>query len=458
MGNKFLFTAAVAFAFAMGSSVAFGQESDGEVISPNAEKIAAVADGTIQEALASWWGFDSADATASLQAALNSGVEVLHIDKQSCPWNVTPLVVPSDIEIVIDAGVTVQAKEGAFQGINDFLFSVQYQKNVVFRGNGDDSVLLMRKSDYHQEPYKKSEWRHGICLRAVKNVRIENLVIRSTGGDGIYLGAGKGGAPCEDVTIKNVFCDDNNRQGISVISARNLLIEGCVLSNTRGTPPAAGIDFEPNSANECLINCVMRDCVMDNNAGDGIELWLGQLKGGVSEPLSLTFENCVCRNNDRSGFFEEFLHHNDKVLQGEITLKNCSFIGNHYPAIRLYSKSPDAHALNLENITIDMTGVDKKFAAIAMASTKVKNHPPVHRPVGGMVWDNLTIIVPDGRRPFAYSDDTKSGFGLFDITGTVTIKHSADEPGEVITIDDNWLAQNFPGVRVAENAAENAAE
>ncbi|MBO7679464.1 MAG: right-handed parallel beta-helix repeat-containing protein, partial [Thermoguttaceae bacterium] len=240
-------------------------------IAPNEEKIAAVADGSITEALASWWGFNADDVTASLQAALDSGVKTLRIDKQSAPWTVTPLTIPSDIEVVIDPGVTIQANEGAFRGKTEFLFSVPYQKNVVIRGAGDDSVLLMRKSDYHKEPYEKSEWRHGICLRAVKNVRIENLVIRSTGGDGIYLGAGKGGAPCEDVTIRGVICDDNNRQGISVISAKNLLIENCVLSNTRGTAPESGIDFEPNAANECLINCVMRGCVMENNAGDGIE-------------------------------------------------------------------------------------------------------------------------------------------------------------------------------------------
>ena len=439
-------------------AAARAQENGSENIAPNEEKIAAVADGSVQEALASWWGFNAEDATQSLQAALDSGVKVLRIDKQNAPWTVTPLTVPSDIEVVIDPGVTILAKEGAFRGKTEFLFSVPYRKNVVIRGGGEDSVLLMRKSDYHNQPYEKSEWRHGICLRAVKNVRIENLVIRSTGGDGIYLGAGKEGAPCEDVTIRNVICDDNNRQGISVISAKNLLIENCVLSNTRGTAPESGIDFEPNAANECLINCVMRGCVMENNAGDGIELWLGQLKGGISAPLSLTFENCLCRNNDRSGYFEEFLHHDGKVLEGEISLKNCRLAGNHRSAIRLYSKSPDAHAFTLENVTVDMTGADKKFPAIAMASTKVSNHPPVRRPVGGMVWNNVTIIVPEGQTPIWYRDDTGSGFGLFDITGTITVKQSADDPGETITIDQQWLSEHFPGIREPKEPEEKPAE
>ena len=92
-------------------AAAFGQENGD--IAPNEERIAAVADGSVTEALASWWGFSAEDATVPLQAALDSGVKVLRVDKQSAPWTVTPLTIPSDIEVVIDPGVTIQAKEGS---------------------------------------------------------------------------------------------------------------------------------------------------------------------------------------------------------------------------------------------------------------------------------------------------------------------------------------------------------
>ena len=436
----------------------FGQESEAGTLPPNEEKIAAVADGTAAEALASWWGFNSADATDSLQAALDSGVKVLRIDKQSGPWNVTTLRIPSDIEIVIDPGVTVQAKEGAFRERDAVLLSARYQKNIVLRGSGADSVLRMRKSDYLQEPYEKAEWRHGISLCAVKNVRIENLAICSTGGDGIYVGAGGKGAPCEDVTIRGVICDDNNRQGISVISAKNLLVEGCVLSNTHGTRPESGIDFEPNDPNDCLINCVTRDCVMENNGGDGIELWLGQLKGGVTKPVSLLFENCVCRDNGRTGYYEEIIHHDNKVIQGEVTLRDCQLLGNRQAGIRSYSKSPDAHDFRLEGVTIDMNGAYENADPIRLICKNDPIHPPVRRPVGGIVWD-ITIIDPAGRAPISFSDDTGQGFGMFDISGKLTLKKNADDPGEVITVDEKWLAEHFPGVReVSETEEAPAAE
>ena len=428
-------------------AAASAQENSAGVIAPNEEKIAAVADGSIQEALASWWGFNPEDATASLQAALDSGVKVLRIDKQSVPWNVTPLTIPSNIEIVLDSGVTVQAKKGEFQALGASLMSIKNQENVVIRG-GVDSVLLMRKSDYHQEPYKKSEWRHGISMTTAKNVLIEDLQIRSTGGDGIYVGvAGDKGAPSENITIRRVVCDDNNRQGISVISVKNLLIEGCVLSNTRGTAPAAGIDFEPNHADEYLVNCVMRDCIVENNAGVGIELWLGSLKGGIAEPISLRFENCVSRNNSH-GYYEAFFHYDNKVIEGEVTLKNCLFAGNKGDAVYCQSKSPDAHAFTLENVTIDLTGVGSDRAPIRLVCpADSEKRPPIRRPIGGMVWDGVTVIAPDGRAPVVFTDDTGRGFGLFDITGTITVKQSADDPGETITVDEKWLSENFPGVR-----------
>src|SRR5574344_596730 len=106
-----------------------------------------------------------------------------------------------------------------------------------------------------------------------KNVRIEGLRFEESGGDGITIGAG-----CENFTIRDCICDRNFRQGISVLDSENLLIEGCSLINTAGTAPASGIDFEPDGAEEKLVNCVMRDCISTNNAGTGIDICLNNLK------------------------------------------------------------------------------------------------------------------------------------------------------------------------------------
>ena len=87
----------------------------------------------------------------------------------------------------------------------------------------------MRRADYDSPAYSHAEWRHVLDLHGCRNVTICGLTLAESGGDGIYLGAGRDGATNRDVVIRDVVCDRNYRQGISVITAENLLIENCVL-------------------------------------------------------------------------------------------------------------------------------------------------------------------------------------------------------------------------------------
>jgi hypothetical protein len=154
----------------------------------------------------------------------------------------------------------------------------------------------MRKQDYRKPPYKKGEWRMCLSLCGCKNVKVLGLRLVGSGGDGIYVGRTEQNAGCRDIQIKDVVCDDNYRQGISVISARNLRVERCVLRGTEGTGPAAGIDFEPNGPDDFLVDCVVRDCLIERNASFGLLFVPGNL-GEKSEPVSIWVENCRARDN-----------------------------------------------------------------------------------------------------------------------------------------------------------------
>jgi hypothetical protein len=127
-------------------------------------------------------------------------------------------------------------------------------------------------------------------------VLIQDLSIEETGGDGIYLGDFDGKHANRNVVFRRVDCNGNNRNGISVISAENLLIEDCRLRNTIGTEPRAGIDFEPNSPDELLVNCVMRNCIAEDNAGTGYQI-CPQSMNSSSKPISINLVNCVSRHN-----------------------------------------------------------------------------------------------------------------------------------------------------------------
>ena len=188
---------------------------------PNPQAIEEVRAGKRSVAQASWWGFQPEESTAALQAAIDSGAKKVVVEKMPSPWIVDQLRLASDQELFFEPGVEVLAKKGAFHGSADSLFSAAGKRNIKLIGPG--ATLRMRRADYDSQEYKHAEWRHVLNFHGCTGITIEGLTLAESGGDGIYLGAGPGGAPCKDVVIRDVICDRNYRQGISVISAENLL-------------------------------------------------------------------------------------------------------------------------------------------------------------------------------------------------------------------------------------------
>ena len=137
----------------------------------------------------------------------------------------------------------------------------------------------------------------GIALRGCRHVLIEGLRVESTGGDGFYVDGGGTFGWSEDITLRNCTAYDNHRQGLSVISVENLLVENCLFANTWGTAPEAGIDLEPDTEKNRLVNCVIRNSTFENNNGNEILVYLKPLTTN-SEPVSIRFEHCWVRMTD----------------------------------------------------------------------------------------------------------------------------------------------------------------
>ena len=242
--------------------------------------------------------FDERNATHALQSAIDSGAPTVVIPSVGKPYYVDPITLAGNQTLVLEQGVVIAAREGSFRGGGDCLFSAENQRRIEIVGYG--AVIEMRKGDYQKKPYEKAEWRHAISIRGCSDVLIEGVTIRSSGGDGIYIGRGKGNnSVCENIRIRNVILDDHHRQGISVISARNLLVENVQIYNTSGTSPRSGIDFEPNRRDEILENCVVRGCEIAGNRGPGILFSLQHLKP-ESHPVSIIVENCSIYRNTLS--------------------------------------------------------------------------------------------------------------------------------------------------------------
>lgn len=316
---------------------------------PATNAIAEVEAGRTTIANAAWWGFDPADATDSLQAAIRSKARKVVVPLMPGPWVLRPIQLRSDLELEFQPGVLVLAKPGEFRGGGDSLFRGVDLTNVTLRGHG--AILRMRKSDYQKPPYPKAEWRMGITLSGCRNALIEGFRIESTGGDGLYVGSSKAIRWCEDVVIRDCTCVDNHRQGLSVISAVNLLVERCTFSSTDGTPPEAGIDFEPDEPDERLVRCVVRDCVVENNSGNGLLVYLKPLTRD-SQPVSIRLENCHVRMGHPGSTPAELAAADakgwsgiavgkvaDNGPQGLIEFIRCTSENTGREAVRLFDKS-----------------------------------------------------------------------------------------------------------------------
>lgn len=361
---------------------------------------------------AAWWGFDEEDATPALQAAIDSGARKVVVPYMGTPWHVTPITLRSELELVFEPGVVVLAKKGAFRGKGDSLFRAMDCHDITLSGYG--AVLRMRKEDYQKEPYEKAEWRMCTSFRGCRKVRIEGLRLEKSGGDGIYIGATSALPYCVDVVIRDVVCDGNHRQGASIISAVDLLIENCQFLNTDGTAPRAGVDFEPNAANEKLINCVMRGCVIDNNAGPGILVYLKPLTA-ETDPVSVRCEDCYIRGGRHAGLVVGAVR--DDGPRGTIEFRDCTVENVRLEGAVVYDKS--AAGARVRFVNCNWRGVWSESPAEGRVPLTVRlGRPSITTQPGGVefvdcrLWDSVD-------RPAILYKDESGEYPVRDVRGTI---------------------------------------
>ncbi len=138
------------------------------------------------------------------------------------------------------------------------------------------------------------EWGFGISMWGCTNVYIADISISDCWGDGIYIGSAvNSNVPsvmyCDKVVIERVQISNSRRSNISVISAKNLTIRDCVLSNAYGNIPEAGLNFEPNYSNEFIQNVIVENLQTYNNALYGIQL--GLTMRNLTNPVDITIIN-----------------------------------------------------------------------------------------------------------------------------------------------------------------------
>ncbi len=434
-------------------------------------ELAEVKSGQRTEAKASWWGFNPDNATECLQNAINSGVKKLIIDNTGSDWILDPIELVDNQEIVLAENVVLTARKGGYKAVRDSMISGYNRKNITIRGEAG-AVIRMHKTDYQNKAeYKFSEWRHAIALWACENVVIRDLTIQSSGGDGIYLGANwfsalrgeiterktappkDGIGACVNVLIENVVCDNHHRQGISVISAKNLVIRKCVLKNTHGTAPAAGIDFEPNRPQEVLENCVMEDCIVENNSGGGI-----LVATEINTPIDLKIRRCKIIGGSR-GLSCTPPSDRGRTNPGKVEISECEFLNNGSSGLLVGNHLAKFYELLVKDCTFTNSGTARGITPLSFTYS---------RPVGGMVgnvkFENITVKSIPGRRLMAFKNWAPNTY-MGNVTGIITVDGKPVDIAEYIKEQGyDRPYHNKPGLvdfsqlkPVSAQPAENAA-
>lgn len=349
------------------------------------------------------------NATKALQAAIDAGARTVVLDAGRGDWCIEPIKLRSNLELVFGENVRVRAVPGAFRGKYDMMFRGQNVTNVTIRGMPGARVSMLKRDYLDAERYKWSEWRHMFAFYDSANISIENLDFTSSGGDGVYI------ARCSNVRLENLSCVGHDRQGISVIAAENLQVRRCRFSFNEGTPPQCGIDFEPNSAKEYFVSCVVEQCEFEGNFSHGALFHIPHLNSG-SRPLSVAFRDCRFVGNGRCGVGVYATWFGDHSVRGFLDFERCAFVGNAKGGISLAAMPPEGLSVNFRDCVIDCRGSSE--------SPIVFNNGSSPFDFGGVSFRNVRVLC-DGAEAIEFCGMT--GVGITNVEGVVAVVSPAGE-------------------------------
>lgn len=367
------------------------------------------------------------DPTRVLSEAFNSDADIVIVPNLGEPYVVGPIMVRNgNKSIVLEPGVVIQAQLGAFKSRWASLLRFEDAQNVKLLGNG--ATLRMNREEYLQPDHKPSEHRHALSIAGSEDILVEDLIAEESGGDGIYIGGAYYTRPpyparakeyvwskstrweiplSKNITIRRVIMDKNHRQGLSLISGENILIEDCIFKNTSGTAPMHGLDIEPSMPNNVLKNIVVRDCIAEENTGAGFAIYLRKMWES-SEPIDILIEGCEVRGGKGAGLVVGALGNKDGTgVEAKIVFRDCTVTDTEKSGIYVYDKSYNVGELVFENVLLqnvhrsDTGGTGSPEAASAR---HIRRLPPVAPIVfylrrvgdltdnfGGVVFENVRV-------------------------------------------------------------------
>ena len=380
--------------------------------------------------IASSFGWNAADATKCLQAALDSGVPRVVVDKQAGEWLVSTIRVPSNVEVVFQDGVVVRAKPGTMIRTTDCLFRFRNVTNVVFRGEGK-AVLRMNRKDYlnRKDIYQHGEHRHLLSLHGVRDSAVLDLTLEESGGDGVYL------LGTTNVLLDNLVCRGHARQGTSLISCENVRISNCVFTETMGALPECGMDIEPGHDRFHIGKVVIDKCLFCSNNCSGVAINVSGLQE-KSGTMDVTYSNCRMLDNAQRGLWTIFSRGLSAPVKGRVNFYDCEMGGNPAGPVQIANLEADGLKVTFANCRFDAAGMKRPGSPIVISNGGVKSD------LNNLVFDRCELVnAPKGVAPVSFNAMTGGGVLPGGAKGVLAVKYADGTKG---SFDFATLEKKFP--------------
>jgi hypothetical protein len=184
------------------------------------------------------------------------------------------------------------------------------------------------------------------------------------------------------------------------------------------------------------VNCVLRNCQSENNAGHAYHIYLGQMNE-QSPPISIRFENCTSKGCQRYSTYVGVANRNgDRTVHGTIEYVDCRFEQDAGAGIYIRGNEADGCEIRFERCEI--VRHDEKVSRLAPITIEAPRRPDLD--VGNIEINNCTIRDTLVRKPLALIASPMTR--VRNLTGSLTVNSPNGENS--YTLDAAQLNEWFP--------------
>ena len=202
--------------------------------------------------------------------------------------------------------------------------------------------------------------------------------------------------------------DGAYRNGLSIISASDLLVEDCVFARTGvvrdlvtgtvqaryGTQPRAGVDIEPDAAHDLLANVTLRRVSAIENAGDAFDVLA--CKGSAAEcfnrpgqKVSVALEQCEAKDCPYIWGSAFVIALNSAA--GSVTVTNCSAANMPGAGLAVYASTPFGGGTALMVHNLSMHSVATEWQRRLTGKCAVQSWYPITIGAQGMMPNHINL-------------------------------------------------------------------